>query len=55
MTSLSFCLSLLLILLISIALYACYEAPARKRLRGLWRHQTSPDAVGLRRGEPLTS
>ena len=32
----------ILILLISMALYACYEAPARSALRGLWRYQTSP-------------
>jgi peptidoglycan/LPS O-acetylase OafA/YrhL len=30
------------ILLISMVLYASYEAPARKALRGLWRHQQKP-------------
>ena len=33
---------IILILLISVALYAYYEAPARRILRGLWRYQLPP-------------
>ena len=33
------------VLLISLVLYAYYEAPARKWLRGLWRKRPSPAAL----------
>jgi exopolysaccharide production protein ExoZ len=44
----------IVIFLISIALYAFYEAPARKLLRGLWYRQQKREQSGTR-SQPLTS
>ena len=47
-------LIVLVIFVISIALYTYYEAPARRLLRGLWRRRRPLDG-SVTRGEPLMS
>ena len=47
-------LIVLVIFVISIALYTYYEAPARRLLRGLWRRRRPLDE-SVTRGEPLMS